>query len=198
MGYACLDRAGAERIVRRLAHPARNADEREARECQASEILDQLFCSFGEAGEDGWPQEWMHVSSIDVICDRSLHWRSSDLRAAAESYLEHASWLHCREMDWLIADMLAYVEVTGTARVIGRVPLSFDSKAAWGMSLLRMLWIIAKWLIWVALALFLSSFGGFWLYGWVMLTAWQQAAKWWARRKKDALLIAMLDTYQSL
>lgn len=196
MGYAYMDRVGAEQISGRLAQLGSDENERECRHDQAAALFDRLFNNFNKDGE--WLSKWVHAPVLDVARDQSLNWYTQDLRSAAETYLEDAAWLQCREMDWLIADMLTYAEVASTFRAMAGVPLSFGSKAEWGVSLLRLSWRVAKWIVWLAITLILGSTGTLWLIGWLGLTVLQQTLKWRARHKTNALLFVMLDVYQSL
>lgn len=151
---------------------------------------------------------WRHRTVSDEEDDwRHMGFARAELQNAAERYLDRP-WLHCREIDWLVVDVLVYAEYQATldflrvrttplTRYLAK-KLGTTSSSAWSI-IWRVLVTSVKWAVWCGLAvvaaLVASPAGPIAL---VTVTALWLVWKWRSRNRLNALLAAMLRAYAHL
>jgi len=181
---------------------------------EATDMVDYLFMSItwekveGDVIKSIDPvTSWRHRGANDMESDwRYMHFSRAELQNAAERYLE-TSWLHCRELDWLIVNALTYAECQATLDFLrSRVmPLSrYISKKAgsikWQISswLWRSIVFLVKWLLWLGGFAATFQFAPVAPIAWIGITVLWQWRKWKAQKKINDLMAAMIATYATL
>jgi hypothetical protein len=182
---------------------------------EAKAIVDGFFEGLiWETVENGVTQSrdslriWRHRTTSDQENDwRYMTFARAELQHVAERYLDRP-WLHCREIDWLIVNVLTYAEYQATLDTFRANVMPFTryfagklgttSSAAWSITW-RVLVTGGKWAIWCGLAvvaaIVAAPAGPIAL---VVVTAGWLFRKWRARNKLNAILAAMLRTYSHL
>lgn len=151
---------------------------------------------------------WRHRMPEDQESDwRYMRISRSELQDAAERYLNRP-WLHCREMDWLVVDVLLYAEYQATLDFlrVRMTPMSrylagklrTTSAAAWSFAW-RGLVTSVKWAIWIAVAIITAAVAApVGPIALVAVTAAWLLWKWRTRNRLNTLLATMLRTYAHL
>lgn len=195
---AGLGRQGALVIMKRLAkQKAADEESLEDYEGDGEDWINQIFYSTELGGKaiDVWsniPQASVIGTSDSFYCSRA------ELKGATADYVNRMAWLHCREFNWLLANLLLYAEVSATAS-------AFGAGWMWEKGKLRFKWIVFRavialgvWGIWLAIPVGLLVAELPWVAGgWVVLTALRQGLLWRARRIRGQLLASMISTYES-
>ena len=112
---------------------------------------------------------WRHRTLEDQENDwRHMGFSRFELQHAAERYLNRP-WLHCREIDWLVVNVLLYAEYQATLDFlrIQMMPLSryiagqlgTRSAGAWSVAL-RGVVTAVKWTIWTGVAVVVTAVAG--------------------------------------
>lgn len=127
-----------------------------------------------------------------------LHVSRSEIRQAADYYINAVPWLRHPHLDWLVANALAYAETVATLhqwtplyRSGGNVDLPFLA--------LSSAWDLVKWGAALALIVCAFAFDLPWL-GVLLIggTIWRQVQRWRVQRARGRLLHAMLLAYGAL
>jgi len=125
---------------------------------------------------------------------------------AAERYME-MPWIHCRELDWLILNMLVYAELQATLdsfRVNSMFLFSYVSKKAGDtkfnilMTILKSVAFLVKWSIWLAIIFVSVEISSFATGILAAITVFWQWKKWKVRQKINNVMSEMIRTYSSL
>ena len=181
---------------------------------EATEIVEDIFGAITwERVENGVIKSrdaiviWRHRTINDQKDDwRYMGFARSELQNAAERYLGKP-WLHCREIDWLIVNVLVYAEYQATLDFVRArmMPLSryitgkIGSGAAVAWSLLwRCVVTGLKWLIWLGIFVLSFELSPIAPIALGILTVWWQWRNWKARKKFERVLSSMTKTYASL
>lgn len=182
---------------------------------EAKDIVEDLFTSITwETVENGVIKSndplwyWRHRGANDDLESdwRHMHFTRADLQNAAERYLDR-EWLHCRELDWFIVNVLTYAECQATldflrsrsmpmSRYISKKVESIKFKIFSG--LWRGIVFIVKLALWIGIfaATFVAAPYG--PIAWFGITAFWVWYRWSSQSKIDKILKSMFDTYYTL
>ena len=200
----------------RLEAQKRRLDEYAAEDLvsEAADIVEDLFTAItletveGDVIKSTDPiTTWRHRGVNDMESDwQYMHFSRADLQNAAERYMKR-SWIHCRELDWLIVNALVYAECQATFDFFRSrmMPISrYISKKAgstkWQISsgIWRSMVFLVKWLLWIGVLTAAYQFSPVAPIVWIGITALWQWRKWKAQKKVNDIMAAMIATYAAL
>jgi hypothetical protein len=189
----CLSQKEATRLVREsIPEDGTDATFWERRE--GENFVEHFFASIKRNDES--LGAWRH---FDPFREReslfSIEYDRSDLRSGAANYIEKLKAIHCRELDWLVVDVLMYAEISAFALTLNPLQSLDATPRRWFLTL-RFTWGLLKWLALAALILLAISFE-LPLLAWGMATiglVWQ-GLKWRQKFRMNTMLRSMFVAY---
>jgi hypothetical protein len=159
---AGLSEAEANQVARRLSHQNAPPEESEAYESTALEWVSNIFRS---AELDGQPiSHWANVPHASIVQNASrFSCFRNELKGATALYVNQLPWLHCRQFDWLLANLLAYAELTAALLALGNASRWTKGELNWSRVIIKLVWGLFVWGAWLAILLALIAIDLTWL-----------------------------------
>ena len=176
------------------ALPEDGTDETFWKRREGENCVEQFFSSIRRGGEPlaGW-RHFHPVRESESLY--SVEYHRDDLRRDASNYIENLKPFHCRQLDWLIVDVLMYAEISAFALTLKPFQTMEPSHRRW-LRVLGIFWRLIKWSVF-AVVLMASIAFELPLVAWgitLLAVAWQ-GLKLRGKLRVAKLLHTMFDAY---
>lgn len=186
----------SEYAKRTLIAAAEAANIRDA-EWVAESWVDSIYASLRIDGKE--PSVWRHIEAPQLLyAVGSIGIDRETIRGAAAQYINDFTWAEDRNLDWLVANVLAYAELDAFLLSLDATQV-FQGASRGGARVVRALWRLFWWCVWLAIVASAFIFVSPWIGApLVLLTALKIGGNFRSSRRRAALVTSMIDVYTAI